>query len=164
MAKKWTLDDGVKLVRALQGRTREYGYHLTLGGSVVNKGESEKDVDLYFLPMNNSKIKEDPNGLVSWLEGLWGNSEPIGNEYEDGQPNKADQYWGLPKTKIVQDNPMMPIWHLDENQAINFDSMISFKTVPYYPTKSKSGVKSSVYKFKLKFTRSGDERIDVFIL
>lgn len=47
----WTFDEALPLIRELQPLTREPGYHLTLGGSVLNIGRSLKDLDLFFLPM-----------------------------------------------------------------------------------------------------------------
>ncbi len=45
----WTLEEALILVRALQPTAWQYGYHLCLGGGVLNKGVSSKDLDLYFL-------------------------------------------------------------------------------------------------------------------
>lgn len=49
--KGWGLDDALTLVRQLQKEVRPFGYHIALGGGVLNKGMSEKDLDLYFLPL-----------------------------------------------------------------------------------------------------------------
>lgn len=82
MPNMWTLDEGLKLVRAIQEPSRKFGYHITLGGSVLNGGESKKDIDLYFHPMDNGEpINTD--GLLDWLSGLWGGSAPIGKDYND---------------------------------------------------------------------------------
>ena len=61
----WDLDDGVLLVRSLQSRADEFGYHITLGGSVLTYGESEEKIDLYFLPLNTH-----PETVGGWLAGL----------------------------------------------------------------------------------------------
>ena len=101
----WTLDEGLEIVRDLQDMTREYDYHLTIGGGVVNKGSSLKDLDLYFLPLCNGNTP-DPKGLLRELERQWGASEPIGGERE----YKDDPRWykvkfgvgfGLRKTKRI---------------------------------------------------------------
>lgn len=68
----WTLEEALILVRKLQPETRQFDYHLTLGGGVLNKGESKKDLDLFFLPMENGKAKSDPDRLLGWLKSLWG--------------------------------------------------------------------------------------------
>lgn len=48
----WTLDQALDLIRDLQPLVRELNYHITLGGGVLNTGESEKDLDLFFIPLN----------------------------------------------------------------------------------------------------------------
>lgn len=70
----WTLDEAISLIRGLQPECRKFSYHLCLGGGVLNKGQSKHDLDLYFLPMGK---KEDikAEGLVRWLESLWGKGE-----------------------------------------------------------------------------------------
>lgn len=77
----WTLNDALALVRAIQPKSRDFGYHLTLGGGVLNTGKSKKDVDLYFLPLDNGKQKSDAPGLVKWLTKQWGDPEDIGANY-----------------------------------------------------------------------------------
>lgn len=82
---KWTLTDGIALVRALQEKAKEFNYHVTIGGGVVNKGESDKDLDLFFLALE-SKGKPDPAGLIEYLKTLWGNDfEEMPNYGADGQ-------------------------------------------------------------------------------
>lgn len=48
----WTLSEAVGLIRELQPLTRALNYHITLGGGVLNAGTSEKDLDLWFIPLN----------------------------------------------------------------------------------------------------------------
>src|SRR3990167_445607 len=74
----WTLEDALDMIRALQPQTRQFHFHLCLGGGVMNNGHSEKDLDLYFLPLNYNEGKPDIPGLVKWLETVWGPSENIG--------------------------------------------------------------------------------------
>jgi hypothetical protein len=78
----WDLEQGLRVVRALQATTREYNYHLTIGGGVINNGQSNKDLDLYFLPMGgfpNSESKPDPDGMLRCLMRLWGEAVPLAN-------------------------------------------------------------------------------------
>jgi hypothetical protein len=85
----WSLDEGLRLLRGLQQPIREYNYHLAIGGGVVNKGHSEKDLDLYFLPMNSTGIKQ-PDALLKFLTRVWGPPESLKNEdYPDSEFNKA---------------------------------------------------------------------------
>ena len=75
----WTLDDALALVREIQPLTRDFNYHLVIGGSVVNNGESRKDLDLYFLPLCNGNLN-DSIGMQTALVGLFGPGEPLGSE------------------------------------------------------------------------------------
>lgn len=49
----WTLNDAILIVQELQPFAHELGYHITLGGGVLNKRESSKDLDLFVLRKNN---------------------------------------------------------------------------------------------------------------
>ncbi len=46
----WTIEAALLLIRRLQPALRAYGYHLALGGGVLNRGSSGHDLDLYLLP------------------------------------------------------------------------------------------------------------------
>jgi len=76
----WTLDEGLSLVRALQKDSRKFNYHIALGGGVLNKGTSDKDLDLYFMALDNGK-PTNIDGLIEWLTGMWGSPQDIGSGY-----------------------------------------------------------------------------------
>ena len=164
---KWTLEEGLRLVRALQPSTRQYGYHLALGGGVLNKGESEKDLDLYFLPLNNPKVaKDNPEGLVKWLIGLWGDPEPIGANYEEEPENPippGPQAYKRPKPLLLNWGDGNP--YRLENPDAAIMPKFEYEYVPYHElSQSRENKPKSSYKFKLKFQRVGGDRIDIFIL
>ena len=46
----WTLDEAIKLVRELEEVVKPVGYHCALGGSVLMRGESKKDLDIFVYP------------------------------------------------------------------------------------------------------------------
>jgi hypothetical protein len=73
----WTLDEGRAEIARVQQGSREYGYHVALGGGVLNAGQSTKDLDLYFLPLDNDHNQPNPDHLHLWLVSLWGMSQPI---------------------------------------------------------------------------------------
>ena len=87
----WTLDEALSLVRSLQPEIRQFGYHLCLGGGVLNAGHSRKDLDLYFLQMDG-RWKPLPTDLIKWLVSVWG----------DGQEIVASQAGVLPEGGIVR--------------------------------------------------------------
>lgn len=76
---RWTLEDALTVIRPLQAEIKKFHYHLCLGGGVLNKGYSEKDLDLYFMPLDRKKKPVD--ALIQWLEGMWGPSEQIGGDH-----------------------------------------------------------------------------------
>lgn len=87
----WTLDDGLRLVRALQPDTQKYGYHLCLGGSVLNEGKSRNDIDLFFVRQPGVPIT--PSELKAWLTELWGQPqalEPLDNRDDDVDDDADD--------------------------------------------------------------------------
>lgn len=88
MTDSWTLEEALPLIRILQPQTRQYGYHLCLGGGVLNTGRSEKDLDLYFLPMSPSEGNAD--SLQAWLDGLWGHGENLVQTLADADPKYPD--------------------------------------------------------------------------
>lgn len=61
----WTLESALGLVRQIQAEIRQHDYHVLLGGGVLNTGESAKDLDLFFVPLNGSEGKRAE--LVKYL-------------------------------------------------------------------------------------------------
>ena len=119
----WTLDDGLNLIRALQPFTRKFNYHLCLGGGVLNKGSSEKDLDLYFLPMENG-LPSKADDLVQWLTSLWGTPEDLKGEYDSSD--------------------LAPVAPIDE--------FVMHTWIPSL-LETQPSTLSSIYKRKLKYTR-----------
>lgn len=73
----WTLEKALEFVRKLQPLTRLYGYHLCVGGGVVNNGNSNKDLDLYLLPLDDQNVTADYDGMLMEMEAELGPSEDI---------------------------------------------------------------------------------------
>lgn len=69
----WTLTDALGLVRDIQPKLHERKWHVALGGGVLNRGVSSKDVDLYFLPFGDITT----TAIVPLLTEWWGASEPF---------------------------------------------------------------------------------------
>ena len=104
----WTLDEALRLVRGLQPEAKKFGFHVCLGGSVLNTGSSHKDVDLYFHPLY-TKNDQQMNDFVTRLEGLWGKSEPIGEaaKKSDG-PRLMSFKEALATYRIQKADPVYP--------------------------------------------------------
>ena len=77
----WNFSGAKLVIDTCQTNAKQFGYHVCLGGSVLNKMESSKDLDLYFLPMSNHEIKEDPAGLLNWIHVNLGPVESLNNAY-----------------------------------------------------------------------------------
>lgn len=69
MITSWTLEQALGLIRELQPVMRDLHYHITLGGGVLNTGQSEKDLDLFFHPLNGYE-KDSHTVLLSLMSML----------------------------------------------------------------------------------------------
>lgn len=54
----WTLEQGVDFARGLEGSTLPYGWHVALGGGVLHRGGSMKDLDLIFKPRYGALVPD----------------------------------------------------------------------------------------------------------
>lgn len=175
MNKVWALDDSLKLIRAIQQESRKYGYHLTLGGSVLNDGRSEKDLDLYFLPLDNPKMPtSDPKALLTWLTTLWGKYQPLGGaEYEDPAAKPLNRFviGGARKPPLapVAWQPEREDGRIEVNfgepprlEDLVFDPVVGLKQK--YADIFSAPTPATTYKYKVLFLRPGGDRIDVFVL
>lgn len=46
----WTLESALPLLRGLEESLKPHGIHVALGGSVLHRGESKKDLDVFLYP------------------------------------------------------------------------------------------------------------------
>lgn len=67
---KWYLADAQLLVRRLQAIAWPLGYHVALGGGVLNHGYSDKDLDLYILPIYNQPGIVDELTVLTAIGGM----------------------------------------------------------------------------------------------
>lgn len=64
----WTLNGALPLIRAISSIAQRHGFSVALYGSVLDRGESKKDLDLFF-------IEQDPQicniqGCLEEIRGL----------------------------------------------------------------------------------------------
>ena len=78
MSHEWELDEVLKLVRELQPKCHALQYHVALGGGVLNKGYSDKDLDLFFFPFNNDVVAIVPDALREILRATFGEEYTLG--------------------------------------------------------------------------------------
>lgn len=79
----WDLHDALKIIRETQETAKGFGFHISLAGGVLNKGFSENDLDLLFIPLSGHDIVKDYRGLEQSLEIGWGVPEYFGYSEED---------------------------------------------------------------------------------
>jgi len=99
----WTLDEAVDVIRKIQPIVRALDYHCVLGGGVLNKGFSTKDLDLFFLKLNGS-TGERYHELFIYLGQIFGTLEPIRDspDYIAGEPwHYREMIYGLYMGKRV---------------------------------------------------------------
>lgn len=76
-----SIEAGLVIIRNLQPQVRPLGYHIALGGGVLNNGSSTHDLDLYFIPLVAQETYQI-DALYELLFTTWGPGEPI-NTYPD---------------------------------------------------------------------------------
>lgn len=54
----WALDEALELIRKLEPGLRDAGWALGLTGSVLTRGESDKDLDLVVYPLNSTEVSK----------------------------------------------------------------------------------------------------------
>lgn len=86
MRTMWTLDQALELVRRIQSVIKKYNYHVALGGGVLNRGTSTKDLDLYFLPINSLELPPRLDDLRTYLTTEFGQELALGGHttFDDG--------------------------------------------------------------------------------
>lgn len=52
----WNFSEAVDLISGLQQFAHDNGYHMGLAGGVLNKGSSNKDLDIMIMPLNDEKL------------------------------------------------------------------------------------------------------------
>lgn len=76
----WGLSGALEVIRLIQPVVKTFDYHVLLGGGVLNRGFSEHDLDLYFIPFSEQKRPRSV-GLRDYLETV------LGTEYTLGGPD-----------------------------------------------------------------------------
>lgn len=84
----WNIAEGVNVVRNIESSVRELGYHTCLGGGVLHKGESKKDLDIFILPLLDRDETAKHEDLLIYLSATFGILEKIVDD-EYGLPNSA---------------------------------------------------------------------------
>ena len=159
----WQLPEALELIRTLQPLVREWNLHICLGGGVLNKGESKKDLDLFILPLGG---KPTPNyeKAKGFLETLWGKGEKLFPNLENYDPELVTD--GRPPLRVTLPTATADDLPVQAN-ANPFLDGTTRGTITYTPTPVAlvpETRRNEIYKggaFKYDF---GGLRIDVFFL
>lgn len=74
---KWSLNEGLAVARILEPFAYSNNYHVAMAGSVLIKGESEKDLDIFFYQRDNKIACTADEEVMKRLVAIPG----FGNEY-----------------------------------------------------------------------------------
>lgn len=99
----WTLDEAIKLIREIQPEMHNVKYAVSLGGSVLNEGESYKDLDLIINPFYPEEVGEEFIAARAKLETLGftlvRNREEVANGHDEyaivSNTNKWIEEWSF---------------------------------------------------------------------
>lgn len=74
----WELEEAVELIQKLEGRVRPCNFHTCLGGSVLHKGFSNNDLDIFILPIDESDVIPDRMAILEVInDSFYGIHYPI---------------------------------------------------------------------------------------
>lgn len=151
MNQPWKLEDGAKLVRALQPKVSDFGYNVAIGGGVLTTGEAEK-LDLYFHPV----VKADQSGLVAWLTTLWGQPDEVG-QFEQPRTARPSDIFATDPNRFAR---ILRPSIIPERFLVREDEPVVVASIASVPEPAQK----TTYKQKLVFQRADNDRIDVFIV
>jgi hypothetical protein len=97
----WTLEGAQELIATIQPKIRALNYHVALGGGVLNRGYSDKDLDLYFLPFTECGPAAPTVAVREVLRACLGAEFNLGGGGEDGGVSAAD---------VIRAYPPKPTW------------------------------------------------------
>lgn len=90
----WTLSQAQQLVAELHDAVWDVEYHICVGGSVLYQGSSEKDLDLFFLPLNGHERR--PEDIYNVLNLVFGPLRSLRDhpDYAAGDPWHIKESFG----------------------------------------------------------------------
>lgn len=74
-----TLEQALPIIRGIECELSSRGAHCALGGSVLHRGESEKDLDIFVYPRNCEEPKT-PEQLLELLRNLFPTGRDLTND------------------------------------------------------------------------------------
>lgn len=86
----WTIEEGILIARSLEPVAIKFGYHVALGGGVLVKGFSLKDLDIFFYVhttiLKKSYDNKPPSSVIDHLlsDSQWSYLEPEKHKKDTG--------------------------------------------------------------------------------
>jgi hypothetical protein len=77
---EWTSAKATEVIKIIKDELWEDGYHIAIGGGLAWRGRSEKDLDLFVLPLfsiGNARHRAHPTTALARLEARWGKAQPF---------------------------------------------------------------------------------------
>ncbi len=94
----WTLDEALDAVRNIEEHIIPAGHHCALGGGVLHKGCSGKDLDIFIYPHNGRKLNPALVRLKLQLAGC--KSEFAPGHSEGSNDTKTIELWSYKGKRI----------------------------------------------------------------
>lgn len=102
----WTQVEALRLIRSIQPPLMGAGWFVALAGGVLNKGYSEHDLDLVFVPMKTGKT--DLVELHRVLSGYLGT--------RTHEAEQMREHW---KAKGSPDGKYVEVWRTDDGKRVD---------------------------------------------
>ena len=112
----WTLEDGLDMARQLRRVAAGYGWHVAIGGGVVHRGWSNKDLDLVMFPHDstretfNTRMIGDIGSILS--KSGWELYRTVGEMHS---------YW---ETKGSKDRKWVEVWKTPDGKRVDLIWML----------------------------------------
>lgn len=90
----WNLDDAVALCRVFETALKRIGFHVALGGSVLYRGESDKDLDVFVYPHATGEMEPEWDKVETTLAVLGCSLRRNCNHRYDSKTVKEFEYGG----------------------------------------------------------------------
>lgn len=103
----WTLDDALTVCRWLEEALAPAGYHVALGGGVLLRGYSHKDLDVLIYPRNVLAIERDKAAVLLQEAGFqrWMTVEQVQAMWR--------KIGSTPSRPVAPDNKTVEVWRFD---------------------------------------------------
>lgn len=94
--KHWEFNEALQLFRHLQEKAHAINWALAMGGSVINKGESYKDLDIVAHPFHLKNYTPNEYDIIKMFE------NELGAEARDGDPRYDGDEARFDKLVVLQ--------------------------------------------------------------